>query len=70
MRLRMPAALIRAMHRTPTIRIDYNSDSDLPSESSLLLDGEKPLSPLWAAVAFLIGLGVIMSVVTFCIARG
>jgi hypothetical protein len=58
------------MYRTPTIHIDYNSHSDLPSESPLLLDGEKALSPVGALVAFLIGLGVVMSVITFCIARG
>jgi hypothetical protein len=58
------------MYTPPTIHIDYSSHSDdLPSRSTLLLDGEKPLSPLGAAVAFLIGLGVIMTVVTFYIAR-
>ena len=58
------------MDKPTSIHIDYNSHSDLPSQSMLLLDGEKPLSPLGAAVDFLIGLGVIMSVVMVCIVRG
>jgi hypothetical protein len=55
------------MDKPTAIHIDYNSHL---SSRATLLDGEKPLSPLGAAVAFLIGLGVIMSVVTVCIVRG
>lgn len=62
-------ALTGHMDKPTVIHIDYDSHPDLPSRSTLL-DGEKPLSPLGATVAMLIGLGVIMAVVTVCIVRG
>jgi len=63
------AALTSHMDKPTDIHIDYNYNSH-PSSRATLLDGEKPLSPLGASVAFLIGLGVIMSVVTVCMVRG
>jgi len=51
----------------PFIHLDYNSHEILPSQSAL--PGEKPLSLFAATTTFLVGLGVIMSVVTFVIVR-
>jgi hypothetical protein len=56
------------MKRVPLFQIDYNSQSGLPSRSAPF--GKGPLSPLAAASAFLVGLGVIIvAVVTFVMAQ-
>jgi hypothetical protein len=55
------------MDKTHFIHIDYNSQGAPPSRPALL--GEKPLRPFAAAMAFLVGLGAIMCVVTFFLTR-